>query len=386
MQNNNKNSSSPDAENISLPLNRLDNNLSASSKLKLGLSSQPFLGLAALLLSILLSLGVISLFTPATFATWVTFFVVVCVPVQIVIGMVWQANYPASLNFPQPAKGIVAMLLTLVVAAGIATTIFFTQSGAVSPPTPFTLMYVIFSVLVAFWFVIVWGCWPLSAFTKNQFLLGLGILLVTYFVGYLLFAALFNFDAMVQAPFYSAAFDPKGAFPAFYILSYSVTTVSVIFACVLLDFWPITKFAAFRTQPLMGLVSTIYILSVAAGIFWVGVGVIGIDPVMFMVHVSIAFLFGALVPLIMFEGKLFSALPQPAKGLTSIAIAAAAGAVLPRIYAAASTYVSGPLQSGAPSYQLEFWMASALLAMTFPIMVVVGSYFNFWPLRTQPRD
>ena len=34
---------------------------------------------------------------------------------------------------------------------------------------------------------------------------------------------------------------------------------------------------------------------------------------------------------------------------------------------------------------LENWLASALLAMTFPMMVVVAQYFNFWPLRSNEK-
>lgn len=34
------------------------------------------------------------------------------------------------------------------------------------------------------------------------------------------------------------------------------------------------------------------------------------------------------------------------------------------------------LASGGPSYPLELWLALAMLAVTFPLMVVVGSYFK----------
>lgn len=38
------------------------------------------------------------------------------------------------------------------------------------------------------------------------------------------------------------------------------------------------------------------------------------------------------------------------------------------------------LASGGPAYPLELWLASAMLAVTFPLMVVIGSYFQFWPM------
>ncbi|MBS0282101.1 MAG: hypothetical protein JSR25_13120 [Proteobacteria bacterium] len=36
---------------------------------------------------------------------------------------------------------------------------------------------------------------------------------------------------------------------------------------------------------------------------------------------------------------------------------------------------------GGPRYELELWVATALLAVTFPLIVVVTGYFDFWPLK-----
>ncbi|UCM29520.1 hypothetical protein LE197_06370 [Pseudomonas sp. PS1(2021)] len=54
-------------------------------------------------------------------------------------------------------------------------------------------------------------------------------------MGYLMFCALFDFSAMVEAPFYLASLDPHGLFGAFEILAFAVTSVSLVFAGVLLD-------------------------------------------------------------------------------------------------------------------------------------------------------
>ena len=40
-----------------------------------------------------------------------------------------------------------------------------------------------------------------------------------------------------------------------------------------------------------------------------------------------------------------------------------------------------PLPPGGPRYELELWVATALLAVTFPLIVVVTGYFDFWPLK-----
>lgn len=348
----------------------------------MSIRTQPLLGIVALVFTMILSLAIIALFDAQTFATWVTFFVVICVPVEIVFGLAWELNYPPFVRrLGQPMRGLAFLIMTLVIAAVLAVVIFNTQAAGVAPPTPFALIYVIFCVLVTFWFVVVWQCWPITAVSTHPLATGIGALVMTYLLGYVLYALLFNFGFMAGNPIYSPAIAPQGAFPAFNILSFSVTTVTFLFVCILFDFWPMTAAPKLRSQPLLGLASTVYILVLTVIAYGIGVGLLGIDPVKFMVHGAIGLLFGALVPIIMFEGKLFANLAQPAKGFAQLAVAIVAGAVLPRIYGALAPVVSGELASGPPAYEYELWLASALLAMTFPLMVVVGQYFDFWPLR-----
>ena len=191
---------------------------------------QPLLGLIGLAVAIVISLAVISLFSAATFGTWVTYFVATCVPVEVVLALVLQAQYPEFLKgMQQPLKGITLVIMTLVIASIISLAVYYTAAQQVGPPTPMTLIYVIFAVLITFWFAVVWGVWPVTAITKNQFVIGLSVLLVTYLVGYLLFHVLFNFAFLAGAPVYVEALDPKGMFDANVVLSYSVTTVTMVF-------------------------------------------------------------------------------------------------------------------------------------------------------------
>jgi len=343
---------------------------------------QPVLGLIGLIIVMAIAMGVISLFSADTFAGWVTYFIAVCVPVEVVIGMVWQLGYPPFVkDLAQPLKGIALLFITFAIAAVFTAIIFYGQAQGITPLTPMALQYAIFSVLVTFWFVVAWGMWPLSALTKNPLILGLGALVVTYGLGYILFNLLFDFGFMAGAPFYSTDIDPSGAFNALQILSFSVTTVAVIFMFIVMDFWPITAVPAFRKQPVMGIVTTIVVLAIAGLAWWLGVVVMGQDPVQFMVFCSIGFLFGSLLPIIMFEGTLFSNMKQPVKGLLSLVVAVVAGALLPKLYWALAPSLSGELVAGPPNYQYELWLASALLAMTFPLMVAYAQFFNFWPIR-----
>ncbi|MCC6073956.1 hypothetical protein ACFPTX_19795 [Pseudomonas sp. GCM10022188] len=343
---------------------------------------QPLRGLLGLAGVIALSLALIGCFSGEFFATWVTFFVVCCVPVQIVLSMLWRNQYPAWLGgLPQPARGLGLLGLALLGGALVAILVFVTQARLAGPPTPFTLMYVIFCVLLTFWWVIVWECWPLSALTRQPLALGLGTLLVAYLLGYRLFTALFDFSALAGAPFYRADLDPHGAVPAFEMLAFAVTTVGVMFACMLLDFWPLANIPRLCRQPVAGLARSALVL-VLSGIFYAaGTRGLGIEPVPFMVHGAIGLLFGALVPLLMFEGQLFAPLAQPLRGVLQLGVAVLAGAVLPRLYWAGAPWLSGPLSAGAPAYGQELWLASALLAMTFPLLVAFSQFLDFWPLR-----
>jgi hypothetical protein len=45
--------------------------------------------------------------------------------------------------------------------------------------------------------------------------------------------------------------------------------------------------------------------------------------------------------------------------------------------------VTGRLHSGPPSYDFEIWLASALLAVTFPFLIISAVFFDFWPFKQQ---
>ncbi len=346
---------------------------------------QPILGIFGLVIAMAISLVIVSLFSAAMFGGWVTYFVATCVPVEVMMALVLQTQYPAFLkDMKQPMKGIALLVITLVIAAIISLAVFYTAGMATTipgamQPTPMTIIYLIFAVLITFWFVVPWGLWPVSAMTKSQFVIGLSVLLVTYLVGYLLFYLLFDFAFLKGAPVYFEQLDPMGAFDANTVLSFSVTTVTVVFVLIMFDFWPITAVEAFRKQPMMGVATTIFIF-VVTGIIW-GVGVygLGFNPVKFQAYGSIGLLFGCLVPVVMFEGKLFEGAKQPVAGIGRLIVAGLCGWLLPQFYLWLQPMVTPDLVIQTPD--VENWLASALLAMTFPMMVVVAQYFNFWPLR-----
>ncbi|MGE5548557.1 MAG: hypothetical protein ACM33T_16745 [Solirubrobacterales bacterium] len=347
---------------------------------------QPVLGAVAAIVAIALSLTICAQFSPATLGGWVALAVMSAIPMQIVIGLVWQSgSYPAALaRLPQPAKGLAILAVMGVAATVVAPAIQAVVGGNVAPPTPFAIMYTIVSVCTAFWIVAVFQCWPMTAVSKHPAVIGAGVWVLAYVSALVLFRVTFDFSAMKDAPFYAVSLDPHGTSPAWNALSYIVTTVSVIMGFVMLDFWPTATIAravpAIGRQPVFGVVSALFVLAIAA-VMWEGC-VVGLkmDVVDYMVRVPVSGLFGEFIMLVMMQTAPFQTTRQPVKGAALLACAAVLAVVMYAVYAKAAILLVGPMPSGAPTYGLDLWIATAMLSITFPVFVAFGDGFAYWPL------
>jgi hypothetical protein len=134
-------------------------------------------------------------------------------------------------------------------------------------------------------------------------------------------------------------------------------------------------------QPVLGLVWTIVALIIGGAAYYVGVNVMKMDPVAFMVTVPIPFIFGTIFMLNMLQGSVFAKLTQPLKGVLNTVAAAVLGSLFALLYRAVASTVTGKLDAGPPAYQTEIWLASALLAVTFPFLVAYADFFTMWPLQ-----
>ena len=56
------------------------------------------------------------------------------------------------------------------------------------------------------------------------------------------------------------------------------------------------------------------------------------------------------------------------------------GGILAQAYRALAPIATGALHAGPPTYDLEIWLASALLSVTFPFLIFFAEFFKFWPL------
>jgi hypothetical protein len=154
-----------------------------------------------------------------------------------------------------------------------------------------------------------------------------------------------------------------------------------MFLSLCFDLWPFTKSGSLMKQPVLGLVWTIVALIIGGAGYYVGVNVMKMDPVAFMVTVPIPFIFGTIFMLNMLQGSLFAKLTQPLKGVLNTVAAAVLGSLFALLYRAVASTVTGKLDAGPPAYQTEIWLASALLAVTFPFLVAYADFFTMWPLQ-----
>lgn len=342
-------------------------------------------GLLAAALVTTLSLCATVTMSPATLSGWASLVLVAMVPTQVVSGLLWKNGYPrTSALLPQPARGLLQLAMTIAIGACVAFTVLHTLGGGA--PTPFAIMFLILSVPVTFCLVAVWGAWPLRCFVRNEGLLGLALLAAAYAVTYLLFRTLFSFSFASQAPFYRSALDPHGAFAAWYPLAAALDALVFMLIGVLFDFWPVAalarRFPLMGGQPAAGIAVSIGVATCAA-LLWHGfVDLLAMDVVMFMTRICVCTIFGIFVVLVMLEGLPALQVPQPLRGVLLTAVAVATGQAAFVLYGLVAERTFH-LLPGAPAYALELWLASSMLSVTFPAMVLFAQYFQFWPLASR---
>jgi hypothetical protein len=347
----------------------------------MGLRRQPWLGVLSAGVVIAASLAFVGLFDWSTFRDRVSFFLVCAVPVAFVVGPFWHAEHPRSLaRLPQPWRGLGFLGLTLVVAGVAATVLVATVGHGISPPTAMVAQCAIIAVPFTFWLSAVMGGWPFSLL-PSRLLAGWLLLLAAYGVTVVVFRLTFDYGAWKGGPAYVESVDPHGLFDAWTALVFIVTWMAAAFVVLHLEMWPLRLHPSLVRQPVLGLVWTGGAIVVAAVAMWLGVGMAGLAAPVFLVTVPVPFLFGSIVVLTTLEGSLLARTRQPLRGAASVLLAAVLGFVLARLYVWLLPRVTGDVPFGAPGFQGEVWLASALLGVTFPFLAFHADYFGLWPLR-----
>jgi hypothetical protein len=327
-------------------------------------------------------------FSGRMLTTWVALFFVAATPAEIVLALLWRAQHPAFVaQLSQPMKGIVLTSITASCGVVIGLTLFHFAGEDIGPPTPMLIMLSMLSVVTTLWLIPVWHCWPVSALTSNQTTLGIGILVASYALAMVLFRFAFNFSFLATTPVYVASLDPGGWLNAWTALSASVTSVAAILVAIQFDFWPVSILFRSRAQPVFGAVASFYVVVIAAALYFLFTHIVGLDPVQHLVRIAVSLIYGIFLVDLMTRHELFAAWGQPRRGIGLTVIAACLAAVIYPLYAGGAHLLTGEtMASGAPTYELEIWVATAMLGITFPLMVVIADFFEFWPSSPPPSS
>jgi hypothetical protein len=326
-----------------------------------------------------IALGYIAMFAFGTFVGWVSFFMLGLIPMQVVAVVLWGGNPGFARWLRQPVKGV-ALVIVTIVASAVCTAIAHAVVGErISPPGPIPSHFAVVVVPTTFWLAIMMGGWPFTSAIKSPIVAGLVVLGAAYALTYVEFRVLFNYDFMQGAPV-DLSSAPSGMFNAVMALVFHVTALAVMFLVLCFDLWPLTGSPSLMKQPVLGLVWSLIACAGAALAMWIGVGIFGADPMAFLTGVTAPFIFGTIIVLNMLQNSLFASLKQPVKGLANTIAAAVMGVALAQLYTSLAPVVSGTLQPGPPGYDLEVWLANALLSVTFPFLIYYAVFFGYWPL------
>lgn len=348
---------------------------------------QPALGLIATAIIIAIALGYVSLFDFNTFVGWASYVLMVMIPMEIVVGVTWGANPDFAAKMSQPGKGLVLMLVCAAAAALIGPIYWQVAGGGLPQPAPMLVMCVITSVVITFWMAIMFGGWPFMQMSESPVLNGILLWMAAYVVNYGLFRLFFNYEFMKGAPVYDASLDPGGMFNGSNATVFYVTFIAILFLLLHFDLWPLTTSPSLMKQPTLGIVWTALALVLGGAAYYIGVDMLGMDPMLFLIRVPVPFIFGTIVVLNMLHNSTFASLQQPVKGIANTIAAAVVGTALAILYGMIAPTVTGALNIGPPTNDYERWLASALLGVTFPFLIFYAEFFKMWPLMSsaQPK-
>ena len=345
-------------------------------------------GMLGVLLVLAISAAITAGFTEVKdtsfYLNWVGTFFMCGTPFQIMMAVVWGHKVPVFVDkLAQPMKGIVLTGLFALAGAIITPILFFTVGQGVM--SPILIHYVIQSVGVSLLVMIVFGCWPINKLTTNTIVLGLGTLVYCYLLNYILFKLFYNYSFMAGAPFYTESLNPGGLFNGITALTFAVTAVAMVMVLIMFEMWPVAKIVKSGKQPLFGMVGMALLLFISAIIYYLFVGVIGMEPMDFMVRGPVCIIFGAFLVDNMMQFQLFSTMKQPLKGFAKLLLCLIGAFVMYRLYEwALPLFVGSELPAGpATGYAKEAWIGTAMLGVTFPVINIISGAFDFWPIKRE---
>ncbi|GAC34232.1 hypothetical protein [Paraglaciecola polaris] len=247
------------------------------------------------------------------------------------------------------------------------------------------VQYAIMTIIAILFLVPIWQCWPFKLLSKDPIKVGIYTLVGAYVIAYILWIVFFDYSMLqkVGHPKYFASLDPSGLFDMWDAMTFSVTAVGLVIVHMLFDFWPIDKLTRGASQPIRGIIATVYLLILSWVLRWVFVSGFGMQQVEYMIRVPVCLILGTFLVNNMMQFSLLTKIAQPIRGILLTICAAIMAIIMYKVYAYGSYLHTGHELGMGPQngFAKEIWIASAMLGVTFPVIFVVSGFFNFWPLK-----
>ncbi len=361
---------------------------------------QPWLGTVSIVWIVALAFVLVSQMNYQFFDTWATYALLTTIPVQILLASFWRAQRPACIAaLSQPWSGIAFTSICLAVAMVVAPSILWVVGGGSVPPGPLVITFCIHSVTVFLWVAKILRGEPAARYSDSVVVVGGWMLFLCYAVSYLTYRVFFDFSGVLSGLNYANEIAFSGLFHSNVAISFSVTLASVILVySLLLGFWPLSYLNAsssWRGIALRVLCETMLVVFASLGIYCLFVNLLSMDPIAYMVRVPVSLIFGIFIFQNLLQRTIFHDVRHAgARVILQISFCGFVGVAMHYLYLAAHPLLiagSAPLEWGEPAHQLELWIASSQLAITFPLIVMFSSFFGFWPFvastkRTSPAS
>ncbi len=171
------------------------------------------------------------------------------------------------------------------------------------PPGPIPMHFAIIAVPFTFWACIMMGGWPghgRSCGTRSR----RAWRCCAAAHGGPTRCSVWHFDYtfLEGAPVYLASAPAGGSAPV-PALVFIVTALAGMFLVLHFDLWPLTLAPAVMRQPVLGLVWTAAAVALAWLATAIGLGVLGMDPMVFLTRVTVPFIFGTILVLNMLRTR-----------------------------------------------------------------------------------
>ena len=329
---------------------------------------------------IFLSLLVIVGMSHDFFNNWAGFLSISGIPALIIISNVWEGKAPfLSDKKPRILHISVLALIGFLVGYVVSKYAVFMFGNNATPPTVVAMMFVIFTVVMTIWVLLVFQGWPFTQNISHPVALVAALLFLIYLLATVLYFILFDFSGFggLSADTYDRL--PTGIFEPWFIIVTMITTLAVIFAFTLFEQMPLKIFTDRLAQPFSGLLTLGVVLIISWAIMQI-VFTLKIDYVDFMVRGPISFLFGLFIVQDTTGNTLFLNKSKSFRGVILTSICLILGLSLYQAFEVFQGWWTVDLIAGSPIYQKELWLANAMLSVTFPMIIVIMSFFKGWPI------